>query len=154
MSKKSRWIVAVFGCLVALAIWGQLVHIPAPQVEAKPRPVIAFSDIEKRMDAMTTAQWDQYRAGIKGATVTGSGYVRDVKRTRDGYRVAIGTLPPVLSVLFSGVFLEGVPRSEALRLNVADRVEYACTVKDSSNILERLVVTGRGGRIQKGTQDE
>ena len=108
--------------------------------------IVSYGTIQEKMNSLTSVQWDAYRRSIIGATLSGNGWVVDVKNERRGlYTVILGILPPLPGITWEGVHIKGQPATVAGRLNKKEKVRYYGRVVSVEGPL--LLVTLRDGAI-------
>ena len=100
------------------------------------------------MNKMTEAQWKEYARGLKGASVSWSGWVEDVnEKFFGGYELWVDMDAPDVIMSVQDVTFN-IPDDLALKLRKDQRVTFTGTIKSVMNVLGSCSVILENGQIR------
>ena len=108
-------------------------------VKAASFETLHFEEIKGNMDFMTSLQFKEYCAGIKGRQIDWQGYVDDVKKDYSGnYKVKIDMDAPSWFSIYDVTL--PVSKYDALKLKKGSRISFSGTIKSVQNIFGNCLV--------------
>ena len=106
---------------------------------------VTHEQINQKRKEITYAQWDLYMASIRGASITGSGYVEDVRKgfLNDDFEVQIDLQPPAEAISSYEIKVP-VATDDAAKFSKDQEVSFSGTIQETECFLDYCTVTVEG----------